>query len=239
MQGVSFSLQGGEILGLLGPNGAGKTTLLRGLAGLAPMAGDVDWNGAPLAQLPRLARARTIAYLAQGGEAAWPIPVRDVVALGRLPHGAQAPLSGADAVALDRALRVCDVADLADRPATELSGGERARVLLARALAVEADLLLADEPIAALDPAHQLDVMETLTGEAAKGRAVLVVTHDVGLALRYCTRVLLMRTGRLVADLPVAEAMSGEALERTFGVGFASAQVSGLRLVGPVKRLYK
>ena len=233
--GVDFALRRGELVALLGPNGAGKTTLLRALAGLAAHEGALEWDGAPISVMGRAARARAVAYLAQGGETAWALPARDIVALGRMPHGARAPLVGADAAAVERAMAAADVGAFADRPASQLSGGERARVLLARALAVEAGLLLADEPVAALDPGHQLAVMETLAGVARAGRAVLVVTHDVGLALRYCSRALLMRDGALVADLSADEALESGALERCFGVSFAAASVEGLRLVVPEK----
>ena len=233
VEAVDLTVRRGEIVALLGANGAGKTTLLRALAGLAPHEGRLDWSGAPLRLLSRAARARAIAYLPQGGEAAWPLPARDVVALGRLPHGARAPLTGGDAAAVAAAMQACDVTALADRAATELSGGERARVLLARALAVEADLLLADEPVAALDPGHQLAVMAALAAQARRDRAVLVVTHDVGLALRFCPRIVLMRGGRLVADLPAALALASGALEQAFGVAFVAAEVDGLRLVAP------
>jgi iron complex transport system ATP-binding protein len=233
VEDLSFSLEPGELVALLGPNGAGKTSLLRALAGLAPARGGLRLFGRDAADLPRAERARRLAYLAQAGSAAWPMSGREIAALGRLPHGARAPLVGRDADAVERALAAADALAFANRPATQLSGGERARVLLARALAVEADLLLCDEPVAALDPAHQLAVMEALRREAAAGRAVVVVMHDVGLALRACGRMMLMRAGRLIADRPTSQALADDALRDAFGVGFVSAQVDGVRLVAP------
>lgn len=192
---------GRGLTALVGPNGAGKTSLLRAIAGLVPHDGTIELCGRPLAGLGRAERARRIAYLAQGGSVTWPIPVRDVVALGRLPHGASPQrLPAEDEAKVARAMARTDVSAFADRAATALSGGEQARVLLARALAVEAEILLADEPVAALDPAHRLMVMEALQAEAAAGRMVVVALHDLALAARYADEVVVMGAGRMVAQ---------------------------------------
>lgn len=229
---VGFAARPGEFLVALGPNGAGKSTLLRALAGLQPHAGQIRLGGVDLAAIAPRARARRVAWLAQEGAAHWPLPARDIVALGRTPFGAPgAQLSGADAEAVERAMAACDVLGFADRPVAELSGGERARVLLARALAVEADLLLVDEPVAALDPAHRLMVMARLADVARAGRIVIAVLHDVGLALRAAGRLLLIDAGRLAADRPVAGAFADDALDRVFGVRFTHARQDGELLV--------
>ena len=156
---ITLSLERGTLVGLVGPNGAGKTSLLRTLAGLvAPTKGRVDLDGMPLKGISRDARAKRIAVLFHGAGAGWPMQVQDLVALGRLPHRrAFGGLDGADHAAINRAMTRTDVARFAERTEPTLSSGERMRVLLARALAVEAEWLLADEPITALDPAHQLD----------------------------------------------------------------------------------
>jgi iron complex transport system ATP-binding protein len=211
---ASLRLAAGECLGLIGPNGAGKSTLIRAALGLERARGRSS-----LAELPAGARARLAAWLPQGREVAWPMPVRDLVALGRLPHLARgARLAPADRAAVAGVLERLDLTDLAERPATELSGGELARALLARALAQETPLLLADEPVAGLDPAHQIAVMRHLAGLAAEGRGVLVTCHDLGLAARFCTRIAVIDAGRIVADGRPAEVMTPALLARVFGV---------------------
>ena len=189
---VSFAVQPSEIVGLIGPNGAGKTTLMRGALGLLPASGDSS-----LGRLTARDRARAVAWMPQSREIAWPVTVETLVTLGRIPH---LPASPRDRAAVDAALARLDLLPFRERKATELSGGEQARVLLARVLAQETPLILADEPIAGLDPAHQIATMEVFRGLAREGRAVVVALHDLGLAARYCTRLLLMDRGRLVAD---------------------------------------
>jgi len=202
VSGASVVARPGDIVGLIGPNGAGKTSLLRALLRLLPAAaGRVLLGGADITADPPHAHARAIAYLPQGQAVAWPLTARRLVALGRAPHRTPwSDLSSADEAAVERAFALADAAAFAERPVTELSGGERARVLLARALAVEAQVLLADEPMASLDPYHQLTTVEALKTVAAAGTAVIVVLHDLGLALRTCTRLCLMNRGCIVAE---------------------------------------
>ena len=172
LQGVDFAADAGEIVGLIGPNGSGKTTLLRALANLrAPDRGRVRYAGKSAAEVGAAELSRQIAYLAQGGEVHWPMRVEALVALGRLPHRRGFQKSAARPIARRSNGRcaAADVAPLRERTMSQISGGERMRVLLARALAVEAPMLLADEPVAALDPLHQLQVMDLLRQKAAVG----------------------------------------------------------------------
>jgi iron complex transport system ATP-binding protein len=189
---LTLALRPGEVTAILGPNGAGKSTLLRALAGLlAPTAGVVTLDGAPLSTIDRAARARAIAYLPQSRTVHWPLTVARTVALGRAPHG------GDTGSAVERAMTAMDVAPFRDRPVTELSGGELARVLMARVLAQETPVVLADEPTAGLDPAHQLALLDRLAVEAAAGKTVAVAIHDLSLAARYCRAATGgMRSGR-------------------------------------------
>lgn len=239
VEGVSFALDAGAVTGLIGPNGAGKTTLLRGIAQLVPLAhGDVQFVGRPALKLTAAERARQISYLPQGGQVHWPLLVRRLVALGRFPHLTSfATLRADDEAAITRALSACDVAHLAERPVTSLSGGERSLVLLARALAVGAPLLLADEPGASLDPAHQLQVMELLREEAAQGRAVLVVLHDLALATRLCDRLILLDKGRVVADGTADAVLTPERLANVYGVEAQLSREEGRTIVVPFRRL--
>jgi iron complex transport system ATP-binding protein len=208
LHGVTARLEAGKVTGIVGPNGAGKTTLLRTALGIVPLSGGaVRVQDRPLKQWSREALARAVAYLPQGGEARWPLEARELVALGRLPHNDR------DARAIDGALARADANGFAARRSDELSAGERARVLLARALATEAPVLLADEPAAFLDPAHQLRLMALLRDEAARGTAVAVTLHDLALAARHCDAIVVLHDGRLAAH-----DLSDETLSKVFGI---------------------
>ncbi len=219
VDGVSTSFAAGELVALLGPNGVGKTTLLRAAAGLIGYSGRILLDGEDLQLLSPRERATRIAYLAQMPTVHWPMRVSDIVALGRLPHLASiARLSEADQAAIDRAIRAAELETLAQRRVTELSSGELARVLLARALASEAQVLLADEPNAALDPYHQLHVMELLHEEARRGVAVIAVMHDLRLAAQFADRVLLMNGGQIVASGAPVEVLTAARLSDVYGI---------------------
>jgi iron complex transport system ATP-binding protein len=232
---LDLDLAEGEALGMLGPNGAGKTTLLRALAGLLPSDGAIHVGGDALKSLSLHDRARRFAYLPQGHLVHWPLPVRDIVALGRYPHGATDParLSPADAEAVLRAMQATDVVDFGDRRVTELSGGERGRVALARVLAVEAPVILADEPTASLDPRYQIDVMKCLRAVADTGVLVMVVTHDLGLAARFSDTVLVLSEGRLVAQGAPAQALSERVMADVFRISAYRAEYQREAVIVP------
>ena len=215
---VSLRVERGELVGLLGPNGAGKSTLLRALAGVsaAKVEGEVLLDGRPVRHLDPRARARLLAYLPQERTIAWGLTVREVVALGRYPHGPEPAAQSAAAVA--NAMAQTDIASIATRPAPLLSGGEKARVLLARTLAVDAPFLLADEPVAGLDPRHQLAVMELLRERAHGGTGVLAVLQELPLAARFLDRVILMHRGQIVADGTPADVLTPERIAAIYGV---------------------
>jgi iron complex transport system ATP-binding protein len=235
---ASFAATGGELVGLIGANGVGKSSLLRAVAQLIPYQGDVAWNGQSLAAMAAPERARTVAYLPQGQSIHWGVEVRHLVGLGRLPHlGPISRMTAADDAAIDAALARADVTGLVGKVATELSGGERSRVLMARALAVGAPVLLADEPTASLDPYHQLHTLELLRGLAADGMAVVAVLHDLVLAARFCTRLLLMHEGRIIADGSPSEVLTPAHLAQAYGVEAYSAEYDGQRLTLPWRRL--
>ena len=230
-QHVDLQFLPGNCYGIIGANGAGKSTLLKALAGLLPCSGRIMLDGRPLQTHSLSGRACRIAYLAQGHSAHWPLPVREVVALGRLPHGrGDGP---EDAAIVDRALRATDALGLAERNVLTLSGGERARVMLARALAVEPKVLLADEPLAALDPAHQISIMQLFAAEATAGLAIGVVLHDLTLAARFCSRLVLLHEGRVLAAGAPREVFDDALLAEAFGIRALHFEHDGLRLPIP------
>jgi iron complex transport system ATP-binding protein len=230
LRDVDLAVGSNEIVGLIGPNGSGKTTLLRALANLHPVqAGTVQLDGVAIAQLGERQLAKQLAYLAQRGDAHWPMRADALVALGRLPH--RRPFGGpgeGDRLAIERAMQAADVSALRQRTMAHLSGGERMRVLLARALAVEAALLLADEPVAALDPAHQLRVMELLRSTARDGAGIVVVLHDLSLAARFCDRLVLIAGGGVVAQGSHAQVLTPGNLARAYGVDVVCGEKEGI-----------
>ena len=226
LKDISLALSSGHLVALVGPNGAGKTTLLRALAGLVPSEGAIQVGGDALSSLHLSERARRFAYLPQGHLVHWPLPARDIVALGRYPHGATDParLTPKDTEAVLRAMQATDTIEFSARRVTELSGGERSRVALARVLAVEAPVILADEPTASLDPRHQFDVMKSLRAAADKGVLVIVVTHDLGLAARFADTILVLSEGRLVSQGAPAQALSEQIMGDVFRISAYRAE---------------
>jgi iron complex transport system ATP-binding protein len=235
LRNVSLSLASGHLVALVGPNGAGKTTLLRALAGLVPSDGAIQVGGDALPSLSLRERARRFAYLPQGHMVHWPLPARDIVALGRYPHGATDParLTPGDSEAVLRAMQATDVMEFAARRVTELSGGERSRVALARVLAVEAPVILADEPTSSLDPRHQIDVMKTLRTAADRGTLVMVVTHDLGLAARFADTVLVLSDGCLVSQGAPGEALSEQVMAKVFRISAFRAEFQRESVIVP------
>ena len=238
---ASFALEPGTLTALVGPNGAGKTTLLRLALGLLEAnAGSAQVEGQNINEMAATERARKLAYLPQARPLAWPQPVRDVVALGRFAYGATPErLSPDDAAAVERAIAACDLRGFEERAADTLSGGELSRVHLARAMAAEAPVLIADEPVAALDPRHAHEVLRLFKRASGEARAVLTVLHDLALAARYADRLIWMKEGRIIADGAPQETLTPERLWEVFGVE-ARVEVTldtGVRLdiLGPAK----
>ena len=218
VKNASCSLHAGQISAIIGPNGAGKSTLLRCLAGLQAHSGSVQLQGWHLRQMPARERARRISYLAQhdGGSALDDLAAQDIVLLGRLPHqGLLASAQAADAQAVEAAMQAANCSHLRLRLFGQLSGGERQKVLLARALAVQAAVLLMDEPLNHLDPPHQADWLLLAQGLAAHGHIVVAVLHDVNYALR-ADQLLIVADGQLVHQGSTQEASTHRAIETVF-----------------------
>lgn len=213
LDGVSAILRPGEITAICGPNGAGKSSLLQCMAGLLePERGEVLLAGNPLSSLHPRKRAQAIGYLPQACEVAWDLSVGNLVALGRLPHGDRGEAK------IGAALAALDLEMFSTRPASTLSGGEKARALLARVLAGEPRWILADEPLAALDLGHQLALIAHLRRAAEAGAGVVLVVHDLALAMNHADRVLVLARGRLAADGPPETALAPELIQRVWSV---------------------
>ena len=235
---ASCTLSRGGLVGLVGPNGAGKSSLLKAVAGLVPSSGGARWDARTLDALDARTRARTLAYLPQQQATHWAVSVRELVALGRLPHRAfGARAARRDAAACEWAMREAGVAQFAARPVAELSAGERARVLLARALAVQAPLLLVDEPVTSLDPYYQLEIMAALERYAASGALVVAVLHELALAARFCSRILLMHGGRMVADGSPEQVLDAASLRSYYRVEAYLAEHERQPVIVPWRRI--
>lgn len=221
LEGINLDLLPGELVCLVGPNGAGKSTLLKLAAGILPaQAGSVHLGGEDIAGLEVRDRARRMAWLAQERSAAWALRGVDIVALGRFALEGQ-PYERLPEPArqqVEAAIARCGAASFAHRPVDRLSGGEKARLHLARVLAADAPLLLLDEPLNALDPRHQLDVMALLRAEADGGKGVLLALHDLAMARRHAGRVVVLDSGRIIADGPPDAALSPDILADVFAV---------------------
>ncbi len=217
--GVDVSFARGEVSAVIGPNGAGKSTLLACLAGLRrPDDGTVDLDDADIRRLSPRARARRMGFLPQTPEIAWAVDVETLVGLGRTPFVGALGLGAADREAVARALAATDMTGMSQRVVTTLSGGERARALIARALAGEPDWLLADEPMTGLDPGHQLDAADLFRKMAADGRGVVVTLHDLSLAARVADKIVVLAGGRVLADGRPAEALTPQVLAEAYGI---------------------
>ena len=237
---LTLDVEPGALVGIIGPNGAGKTTLAKTIVGLSlPTSGSVDLLERPLPSYSNNERAKIISYLPQDAPAHWPISVREVVALGRFAYqGAKETKENLDR-AVEGALRATDALDLKDRSISNLSGGEYARVMLARALVANAPVLLVDEPIASLDPYHQIHVMEILRQYADQQKTVLAILHDLTLAGRFCDRLVLMKDGEIISDGSADEVLRQDVLEDAYDIRTVGGEHQGEKYVVPWRRRKK
>ena len=229
LRNVSFTVERGSVVGLVGPNGSGKSSLLRAVLGIIQSpTGCVLVDGKNAKDMTPRQRANHIAYAPQGAEMHWMLPVERLVSIGRTPHLAPwSKMTDEDWGVVEHALEVTGMLDLRHRIATTLSGGEKARALLARAIAVGAPYLLADEPVAALDPYHQLQVLDILSDMAKQGHGIVIVLHDLSLAQRYCDKIFLLHDARVLAQGTPQQVFTDERLEQAYKVRMAHAKHNG------------
>jgi iron complex transport system ATP-binding protein len=221
LEGVNLAIRPGESVALLGPNGSGKSTLLKTVGKLiAPMSGTALLGGSDVRELAHQEVARRVAYVPQEETTDFPFLVREIVAMGRIPHATGLYESDKDRTITDEAIETADCSKLADRPVNELSGGERQRVLIARALAQESPLLLLDEPTSHLDVRHQREVAALVRRLTAMGRTVLAAVHDLNLAAQFATRGVLLTNKRVALEAPIREVLESDLLDQAYGVSF-------------------
>ena len=239
LRDVSGSFPSASVTVILGANGAGKSTLLSCLAALrTPDSGAVILNETSLLAVPPIERARQIGLLPQQADIHWDINVRALVALGRLPHHGRWGRTAADEAAIDEAMEQTDCSRFAARKAQRLSGGEQARVLLARVLAGKPDWVLADEPLANLDPAHQIDAMACFRAAATAGAGVVLVLHDLTQAARIADHLIVMKEGQVIAFGPAAQVLTPEVLQTAYGVRVHIGQdETGAPVIAPIARI--
>ncbi|AHB48213.1 ABC transporter [Hyphomicrobium nitrativorans NL23] len=235
---VSLDFAPDGVIGLIGPNGAGKSTFLKAILGLVPSRGGISYDGKPLPEIDRRALARLTSYLPQDREIAWPLSVENVVALGRTPYlSTLSGLGSEDHQEIESAIALTDIAHLRNRIVSTLSGGERARVLMARVLAQATPILIADEPVAALDPGHQIALLETLDALSSAGRTIIVSLHEISLAARWCRRLVLLDKGSIAADGKPEDVLTHEHFAKVYGVRIHRTVTEDGLLVQPVARL--
>ena len=213
LRGITTSCEPNQIIALIGPNGSGKSTLLKAIAGLIPHSGQVNLPKDPKS------RSRALAYLEQNSTAPDRRLVGDVVALGRTPFiGRFSKLTQNDHKIIQNSLSICEVDAFSDREFGSLSGGEKMRVHLARTLATDAPLILADEPVTALDPYFQIAIMDILKSQSKSGRLIIIALHDLKLARKYADRIWVLDAGKIVKDDVVSKALSDEILAEVFRI---------------------
>jgi ABC-type cobalamin/Fe3+-siderophores transport system ATPase subunit len=239
LQNVDVQLATGELLGLIGPNGAGKSSLLRILAGLQkPSSGKILLNNQDLLALDNRQRAQAIGYLPQQATAHWPLQVERLVTLGRLPHHQNwQGLQATDQQAIRNAMEQAEVTHLAKRTVTSLSGGERLRVMLARVFAGEPNIILADEPIASLDPYHQLHTMELLREHCQRGGSAVIVLHDLSLAARFCDSLYLLHQGKMINQGNAEQVLTEANLTNAYGIKTRLHELAGFSQLDIIERI--